>query len=760
MINKKIILLISLFVLLLLGATSVHSTDNITDTSASDNDMSDSVKLVKEEKNLKTATSTKTIYVGPRGNDYTGDGTSKKPYYSIQKAIQKANNNDKITLYYATYNITSSQPITINKNISISSTNRDKVIITSTESYNTLFKVNKNNKLSINGLQFKNNNRGAIIANYGTLSVSTSKFQDNTATFSQSNALINNFGKATISNTLFNYNYANKGTAVYNTQTLHMNKCIVKNSVSDYGGAIYSFNGNVKITNSQFLSNEAFASPYGEGYSNYYEQTGGFGGAIFNRGTMIIYNSNIDHNNITCDDYTQVYGAGIYNNGTMTVNKTNITNNYIEGDGGGIYNNKTINIINCIFHKNDAYYGASIFNAGNCKVSTSRFTNDDAYGGGSIYSNKTIVINKCQFSKNSATYGGVLYVVDGTASFLNSNATSNDGTYGGVILNYGTLTVTNCQLNRNTADNGPVLYNDGIKATINKCTLRYNSVNEFHDASGDDAYDSETGTYNFNYGGALYNRYGMMRVLNSALQYNEADCGGAIGIIEGTLILSNSKLNYNSAYNYGGAISVGFGFENYDLKLNVNNCNFTKNMAYEDADVIWNGGWELNGGKLTIKNSNFINNGVYGRYNDIDSAYFLIDNAGRLIVENCLFKNNKESLLYDTGVTTINKTSILSNSEKYKPLIYVFTNTKIVNSNIKNNSVKIILKAYCGQGYGILNVTGTVLYNPKAKYEIYNENYEGSTSNVKCNNNWWGTYSKPTNRVYKCTINSYHKGLK
>lgn len=173
--------------------------------------------------------------------------------------------------------------------------------------------------------------------------------------------------------------------------------------------------------------------------------------------------------------------------------------------------------------------------------------------------------------------------------------------------------------------------------------------------------------------------------------------------------------------------------------------------------VMDNGGGIIGGSYATIKNSIFLNNGKKSKDNYDKS---ILTAKWDLKIYNSKFTNNNGRLISEDWNLIMDSCTITDNKALYD-LIFVSCVAKVTNTIIKNNVAKRIFEPHYGQGPGELTVSKSVLYNPRARYEIDNSgSSEGKTSNVKCDNNWWGTNYKPTNRVAQCVIRSYYKGLK
>ena len=57
------------------------------------------INMAKDEYNGKT------LYIAPNGDDTTGNGTQENPYATIEKAVEQANDEDKIFIKEGTYNV-------------------------------------------------------------------------------------------------------------------------------------------------------------------------------------------------------------------------------------------------------------------------------------------------------------------------------------------------------------------------------------------------------------------------------------------------------------------------------------------------------------------------------------------------------------------------------------------------------------------------------------------------------------------------------
>ncbi len=156
----------------------------------------------------------------------------------------------------------------------------------------------------------------------------------------------------------------------------------------------------------------------------------GFGGGIFNSGTLTMNNSTIDDNETTGPNLSGG-GGGIFNEGTMTLNKSTVSNNTSQGRGGGIYNlDLSLTIRNSTISGNTALNGGGIFNRFSTTLSATHVTIND----------------------NEATdNGGGIWNFGGTASLantivgVNTAATASDDCAGAITsLGYNLASDASC----------------------------------------------------------------------------------------------------------------------------------------------------------------------------------------------------------------------------------------------------------------------------------------------------------------------------
>ncbi|MEL7238236.1 MAG: DUF1565 domain-containing protein, partial [Planctomycetota bacterium] len=100
---------------------------------------------------LASSASAKDIFVAKNGNNSTGNGTSGRPYKTIQKGIDVAQNGDRVLVRNGTYY----EMVTFKRNgVELKAVNKHKAKIVSNQRYAVF--TNGKNWLTIHNLDIKN----------------------------------------------------------------------------------------------------------------------------------------------------------------------------------------------------------------------------------------------------------------------------------------------------------------------------------------------------------------------------------------------------------------------------------------------------------------------------------------------------------------------------------------------------------------------------------------------------------------------------
>lgn len=318
---------------------------------------------------------TSEIYVDVHGAN-ANNGTQVSPVMTIDKAISMASDNDTIYLSDGEFAGAGNTKLTIDKSLTfIGSDNTringqnqfyifdvaDGISVTfknikfinaykSHGSYSSTFNENvygasldiKNSKVTIDNCEFIGN-----VVSYGSGEKSVY------------GGAISNFGDLTITNSKFTNNTA-----------------LSTRGLLSYGGSIYN-KGKAILSNTSITGSKSVDFGYGAG--------------IANDGDITLNNCTVSNSLST----HETKGSAIYNTGNCTLTDSIIENNYIERANfnyiyGVIYNSGTLTARGSVFRNNTAYYEApitaymgspNIYNIGNLDLTYNAFIdNNNFYG--------------------------------------------------------------------------------------------------------------------------------------------------------------------------------------------------------------------------------------------------------------------------------------------------------------------------------------------------------------------------------------------
>ena len=274
-------------------------------------------------------------------------------------------------------------------------------------------------------------------------------------------------------------------------------------------------------------------------------------------------------------------GGGIFNNGTLTVANCLITNNSAVFDGGGIANNGSLTVTNSVVSNNTAASGAGIENdpTASLEISGSTITGNAAgFQGGGLDNAGTATVTGSIVSKNAA-YGG--------GGGINSDS---------FAAGEGTLTITNSSVSNNSAaDGGGLSVSAGGGLGVPNCivtiigsTLANNEIGDSNSQDSLGGAINATGTITLNVSGSLF-------AGNTAVAadsgFEGAAAGGAIYMSNfgatsagpfGNLNIANSTFLRNTvvgSVGFGGAMYIDVG-----ITVAVSGTSFTGNTVTGDFD--------------------------------------------------------------------------------------------------------------------------------------------------------------------------------
>lgn len=349
------------------------------------------------------------------------------------------------------------------------------------------------------------------------------------------------------------------------------------------------------------------------------------GGAINNTsGNLNIINCSFNGNSCHNGD-----GGAIYNlDGILNIHDCKFIGNYSNrGDGGAIYNlDGEVNISDeCIFEKNSSKFGGAIYNGKILNLKNTTFKNNKSVKGLSIFNTDDTTISECSFE--------ITKVND-----LKTNAE---------IHNLGRINIESTQKERiQEITQGGFIHikNDNAKtfkflnsligSGEKEIKLDFDIFNKEYkvgiDINEDDIIIDGDNNIIDGLGKAIFNINGNNITLkNINFRNGSTFKGGAINNSSDSLTLIDCNFDCNIS-NKGGAI-------NNEGVMELNNCNFNKNIANES-----DGGAINNNGELKLNNCNFINNSSHKNGGAINNLNILHINGGEF--ESNRAKNNGASI--------------------------------------------------------------------------------------------------------------------
>ena len=585
----------------------------------------------------------------------------------------------------------------------------------------------------------------------------------------------------------------NNGAAIEVTDT---NKAIAgiitgsnfTNNKAQYGGAIDICEGNIKITDSEFVNNSADVEggaidintvkgnpEVSISGSKFINNSASYGGAIVNVKDLTVRNTEFVNNtpnaifnyvgfggnlDLGIENFTDLQNAIGLVTGTLTLNQNVVMTddeaaNFVNGviinkniriDGKGhtidaknlgrifeIDGGFAVTLTNVTLTNGKADKGGAIYNFGNLDLVHVNFVNNTAkYGGAIMNYAYGLVLDDSTFTNNTAKIGGAIYnsadcFVVGNSTFANNTATSN----GGVIFNYGIgFVVGNSTfVNNSAADGAGAILNGGRGFVVGNSTFANNTATSK--------------------GGAIYN-YGIGFVVgNSTFVNNTAEDAGAVYNEGDNSVVGNSTFVNNTAEDAGAVYNKG------DNSV-VGNSTFVNNTATSIGGAI------INNGKLVVDNSAFEDNAAnyYGgaifNWDDLQVTNSAFD-GNDILVRNIRAMDNVDhggAAIYNwkNGKLDISKSNFTNNIKNYKNgdrlvgAVATIGDATISDSYFVNNSGRwggalSVMGGEFSIATNFIDIDGTKFVNNSALYGgamfVWGSNYSISNS-VFDNNSAFG----------------------
>ncbi len=366
------------------------------------------------------------IYVDKSATGSNNGSSWANAFTSIQPAVTAAVENQEIRIAQGTYNITNEISIT-----------KALLIKGGYAMGGGCTQDIANNPTIIDAYEFANVNKQRVIN--ATHTTSTLFLEG--LTLQNGNTFNSTFG----------------GGGIATVGNLHLSfvtikNCITRFGVNSFGGAIYSLDGNITLSNSQVSNNTTYLR----------------GGGIYtNSGHITITNNSQVTNNTSSSSSSSSYGGGIYtnsgnialtNNGQVSDNTSSSSSSSSSSYGGGIYTNSG----NIALTNNSQVSDNS---------SSSSSSSSSSYGGGIYTENGSVTLTNSQVSSNtssssSSSYGGGVYARFGNITLINSLVSSNTSSSssssgGGIYTARGSITLTNSQVTKNSSSSSSSSYGGG-----------------------------------------------------------------------------------------------------------------------------------------------------------------------------------------------------------------------------------------------------------------------------------------------------------
>ncbi len=278
---------------------------------------------------------------------------------------------------------------------------------------------------------------GSAIRASGPLTLNNVTIQNSQTTAAYCGAAIWSNSTVNISNSTFNKNTGGSGGGAICSGSINPTTILITNSsftnnktvdpVLGFGGAILvNNNANLTVVDTSFTSNSAH-----------------FGGALAVRqgGTATLRTQNPANKVLFLTNSATEDGGAIYNQGTLSIYQAELNanqtpqNTLLAGYGGGIHNQGTLTLHDSLLSVNLGRYGGGLFVGNNpnaqAEVQRTRFDlNSAGLFGGGLYTNTggNVTVANSSFRLNKAASGAGVARFNARLDISDSSITDNQAT--------------------------------------------------------------------------------------------------------------------------------------------------------------------------------------------------------------------------------------------------------------------------------------------------------------------------------------------
>jgi len=562
--------------------------------------------------------------------------------------------------------------------------------------------LNAGGTLSITKSEFDmnstKNSGGAINNDKGILKISESSFTDNR---SKKGGAVNNYkGNLKMSDSSLYKNNSHYGGAINNEEgTSEIFDSSFKYNGSGQGGALNNDNGSLTLNDSSLVKNrsdEGAAINHGSGDCKIFDceilENQSENNIILNRDSLQAYNTNFNLNKskyiifndgkaklgiFNCDFVENNAESALANRGkSCAVEKTLFENNNPPSNSRNILNQSDLTLIGPKMPDD----GMSISNEGHIVIRDSPASIEDKISGegeveifGMVPKGQKFDFGYLNSLIHENKTGKIILEHD-----IRLENYERDFFEGGIDLDIDDLVIDGDGKIIDGADKSRIFLVTGKNLVLKN--IIFKNGRSHHN------YENQLN----NDGGALkINQDAVLKIINCEFIKNiSEESGGAIKT-RGELMITDSKLNQNSAGAFGGAIY------NYGGKLKVIQSRFNKNSA-----DMYGGAIDNDMSRLTITNSIFTENfsvhgGAIRNYDagltmmsskliNNQAAYGAAINhrEGDFKVFNCWFLNNESenSIILNRGLMQLNQVHFKDNFSEYA----IFNDEEILDLTIRN----------------------------------------------------------------------------